>query len=85
MVIAIPSRCFADEAFRQSSGVIEKWVRVVIRVKADDLSFGGSLKQTPAEVVAERRKWQGQRSPAAGTRRIGWAPASPRLRCPSAA
>ena len=40
MVIAIPSRCLADEAFRQSSGVIEKWVRMRIRVKSDDATVG---------------------------------------------
>jgi len=37
MVITIPSRCPEDEASRQSSGVIEKMVRMRIRVKADDL------------------------------------------------
>jgi len=48
MVIAIPSRCFADEAFRQSSGVIEKWVRMRIRVKADDGGHGSGRRPCPA-------------------------------------
>jgi len=57
MVIAIPSRCLADEAFRQSSGVIEKWVRMRIRVKADDVFRIKGLP--PIELQARSCKYTG--------------------------